>query len=352
MNITILKKISIFAGMREDLVQAGGGNTSVKISDTQMLIKASGCQLSEVTDTAGFARVDFQQIAAFLEEHADVLLSDAQGKKILAQTLLEGSRPSIETFLHSITDLVTMHTHPMLVNVLTARKDGMKILAELFPEALLVGYATPGIQLAQLYYQEYKERLGQRTGFSVIFLKNHGLIVSGKTAKVVMEKTEAVVRRIAEYLGVSYQPYADTTVLYQKLQEWGAIEPGKIVCLSTDRYLHKAVEKYGQTGWSVAFCPDCLVYCGKVMLSVTDEMTQVDADAFVEANGYPVVILYHGNMYLVADTVRKSKEIESVLRFSAQVMLLNKGCAMDFLSQDEQDFLLNWESEKYRRNKK
>ena len=37
-----LIQISKYAGMRNDLAQAGGGNTSVKIDDQVMLVKSSG----------------------------------------------------------------------------------------------------------------------------------------------------------------------------------------------------------------------------------------------------------------------------------------------------------------------
>ena len=69
-----LIKISKYAGMREDLVQAGGGNTSVKISKNEMLIKASGCQLSEVSKDYGYSRVCYSQIAEYLSTHQDIII--------------------------------------------------------------------------------------------------------------------------------------------------------------------------------------------------------------------------------------------------------------------------------------
>ena len=42
-----LVEISKYSGMREDLVQAGGGNTSVKDGE-YMYVKASGCQLQRL----------------------------------------------------------------------------------------------------------------------------------------------------------------------------------------------------------------------------------------------------------------------------------------------------------------
>ena len=46
-------EISKFAGERFDLVQAGGGNSSVKNDNGTMFIKASGTCLSEVDENYG-----------------------------------------------------------------------------------------------------------------------------------------------------------------------------------------------------------------------------------------------------------------------------------------------------------
>lgn len=164
-----LIKISKYAGMREDLVQAGGGNTSVKISQDEMLIKSSGCQLSEVAADYGYSRVCYRKIAEYLSANRGASISESDGKKILVSTLLEGNRPSIETFLHSITGKVTLHTHPVMVNVLAARMNGMAELEKLFPAALFIGYATPGIDLAQKYFRQYTEQIAKRKNGNVIF---------------------------------------------------------------------------------------------------------------------------------------------------------------------------------------
>ena len=57
-------KISHYAGMREDLVQASGGNSSFK-DGNKMYIKASGYHLCDVTEDDGYAVVDYQRIYNF-----------------------------------------------------------------------------------------------------------------------------------------------------------------------------------------------------------------------------------------------------------------------------------------------
>ena len=169
--INELIKISKYAGMREDLVQAGGGNSSVKLGSHEMLIKASGCLLGEMGESFGYSKVDYAIIANFLEEHSAINISEEDGKACLYSAILEGKRPSIETFLHSITDKITLHTHPATVNVLTSRKGGMNTLQKMFQDALFVDYATPGIKLAQMYYSQYKGATWQQRWVSNYFFE-------------------------------------------------------------------------------------------------------------------------------------------------------------------------------------
>ena len=104
-------KISKYSGMREDLVQAGGGNSSFKISENKMAIKASGYQLADITETEGYALVDVKSIRnAFFGADSLELLTDEDGQDILNNALIEGEKPSIETFLHSMSGKYTLHS--------------------------------------------------------------------------------------------------------------------------------------------------------------------------------------------------------------------------------------------------
>ena len=46
--------ISRSAGSRSDYVQGGGGNTSVKLDDNLMAVKASGFMLKDISQNEGF----------------------------------------------------------------------------------------------------------------------------------------------------------------------------------------------------------------------------------------------------------------------------------------------------------
>lgn len=336
-------RMSRYAGMREDLVQAGGGNSSWKIDDNQMLIKASGYQLADVSDQKGFAVVNFKMIRdAFLSNRNLDDMTDDESKKILSDAFISGSRPSIETFLHSISGRYTLHTHPIVVNALTCRKEWKKDIVKLFPEALLVPYATPGADLAKEYFKAYKARTSDSTKvFEYTFLQNHGLVVTADTAELVIDRTEIVIRRIEEYLGCNMDEYHRVTELWKYF-------PEDIVWEATDHHIFEAAKEMGNF-WDVAFCPDCVVFLGKKILSLRDNFDEEDIRNFEKDNGKPSVILWKSHFYLLAESVRKAFDLQSVMSFSAQVMLLNKGQQCSLLSVDEQNHLLNWDAEKYRK---
>lgn len=344
-------EMSKYAGMREDLVQAGGGNSSVKIDKNKMLIKASGFQLTDITAESGYSTINHNTIVEFFNNTPLDEISDKYEKELLNDSLINGSRPSIETFLHSITDIFTLHTHPMIVNVLTSRKDGMDALQQLFPKALFIDYATPGIKLAKEYFKTYKENCSEAQSiFDVIFLKNHGLIVSGKSAGEVINKTEEVILKIEKYLSINMGKYRNSTLIYNGLKE--LLNDDNIVYLSNDLNIQNAINTFKNDMWKFWFCPDCLVYCGKKPLILTEDFNVQDIKNHIYSYGKPVIIYYKNSIYIYATNIKKAKEIESVLSFSAQVACLNKDFEMDLLCEEEQNFLLNWESEKYRQNLK
>lgn len=348
-------QISKYAGMRNDLAQAGGGNTSVKPDDRVMLVKSSGFQLADVSEEKGYTKVDYRLIVEYFQENVkegdESVFTEETGKALLARAQIEGGRASIETFLHAVTGKYTLHSHPTLVNILTARAGGMDALCTLFPEAVFVPYRKPGAALAEAYYKQYREKQAQGADGSVIFLANHGLVVSGDSAQRVIEGTEEVLRKIAAYLQISYDAYPNATKLWRAFADIPGLTD-KIVYLAENRFLTpdgaaKAVLK--EETWNHAFCPDCIVYGAKKPLFLTDNFTREDVISFIEQNGIPAMVCYQGRFYILAESVKKAQEIENVMSFAAQVQAANLTYGMEYLSAEQQDELLNWDAEKYRR---
>ncbi|MCM1121225.1 MAG: class II aldolase/adducin family protein, partial [Eubacterium sp.] len=350
-------KISKYAGMRNDLAQAGGGNTSVKMDDHIMLVKSSGCQLADVSEQIGYSKVDYRKIVDYFKEHVEVheedVFTEEVGKELLQEVQIEGGRASIETFLHAITGKYTLHSHPTLVNILAARSGGMDTLRALFPQAVFVPYRKPGAALAETYYKLYQKQQAQGADGSVIFLANHGLVVSGDSADEVIEKTEQVLGKIAEYLGVDDSAYRAATAIYCTIQKIDELK-GDIVYVSENRYLSQeyAGARLVEKGlWQHAFCPDCVVYANKRLLWLKKNYGTQDILDFIGQNGVPALIYYEGHFYILAESVKKAQEIENVMSFAARVQCSNLGQEMNYLTDAQEDELLNWDAEKYRRQK-
>lgn len=350
-------KISRYAGMRNDLAQAGGGNTSFKPDDHIMFVKSSGVQLADVNEQVGYSRVDYKRIVGYFNENVepyetDVFTEDI-GKKLLQEAQVEGGRASIETFLHAVTGKYTLHSHPTLVNILAAREGGMDTLRMLFPEAVFVPYRKPGAALAETYYKLYRRQRAQGADGNIVFLANHGLVVSGEDAEMVIRQTEHVLQKIAAYLGIDDSLYRNATRLWSTICQIGLLEDNIIYC-SENRYLSQAYAGAAlveQGLWNHAFCPDCVVYANQKLLRLPKDYDRQDIMDFMEQSGLPTLIYYEGHFYILAESVKKAQEIENVMSFAAQVQYANTGYRMCYLSGDEQGELLNWEAEKYRRQK-
>lgn len=337
--------MSKYAGMREDLVQAGGGNSSVKLADNRMLIKASGYSMSDVSREKGHAIVDYDKILDFFESSTEI--SEKVQRKFMEDIFLEGEKPSIEVFLHAVTDKYTLHTHPITVNCM-ASGSNWETLKTIFPDALFIPYATPGIQLAKEYFK-VMNRVEKENKCNLIFLRNHGLVVSAPTGLEVIRETEDVLSRLEKLLGIDMKRYHNTDILYQNLSGQDRGFSG-VICLSQDRRLQAALDcKIGKM-WNHTFCPDCVVYCGAKVLELVEGKESEEIKSFYAEYGRPSVILYKGSIYIVADNRRKAAEIESVLAFSAMVTMGVGENELEYLNHEEQSFLLSWEDEKYRKN--
>lgn len=336
-------KISKYAGMREDLVQAGGGNSSYKCSEKEMVIKASGYQLTDVCENEGYAIVDYEVIKQeFLSVNNLDEIDEKRVKSIMDKSFISGGKPSIETFLHAVSGKYTLHTHPIVVNILATRDKGMEFLQGLFPEALIVPYATPGVQLARAYFEAYnKKNIHDSNDIDIVFLQNHGLVVSGNTPDEVINKTETVTKKIETELGIDYLDYHNLTKLWNFFND-------EIVWKVTDENIIKYYKENGK--WMSNFCPDCVVFLGKAFLKLEDRDIVHQIEEYYAKYGKPVVLEYNNCLYILADNVKKAFEIQSVLSFSAQVSKNNCGYLLNYLSEQEQNYLLNWDAEKFRRS--
>ena len=327
-----LSYISKYIGQDEDLVQAGGGNTSIKIDERRMLVKSSGVELSAVTEVSGISVVDYRQVR-------DALTSSANDDDVLKDALIEGSRPSIETYLHSLTDKYTIHSHPLCVTILASQIGGMDVLSQMFPEAVCVNYAKPGLDLAKNFLLVSKKK----PSASVFFLKNHGLIVCAGTKEEVLKRHDVVIDYLCKYLGIPQDASIVAKRLFEDLQSW---DNGLIAYYMEKISARNLFRNNGKS--SFMFSPDCVVYCGMELFVVKKlDLLRDELNAFVKEYGMPKVAVINDLVFAIAPSVRKAKDIEGVLGLVVKINQRKKE-NIDYLSKGNALELLDWESEKYR----
>jgi len=348
----ILASISSYAGNRFDLVQAGGGNSSVKLDNEQMLIKSSGISLSEVTSESGFVCVNYSYIRDYLATTNFDILNKKQREQNANKAMLESmisalGKPSIETFLHALLDTVTLHTHPISVNILTAQEDWKSTLLDLWPEAVCVPYQTPGIDLALALIKEitaFEKDHGNKP--RVIFLQNHGLIVSSSNHAEVLSLTDAVTLKIENQLTINLSRYRRVSQLQTLFLQLGEANI-KLLC-NDDKTIEQALSSESQAPTIWPFCPDTLIYCGVHPVFITsDEDYAVIASYQERYQEIPKVLVIDNTVYFCAKSLKLAKDAQDLFKFHLLVTQHSEK-TIQRLTMDEVAYLSNWDAEKYR----
>jgi rhamnose utilization protein RhaD (predicted bifunctional aldolase and dehydrogenase)/NAD(P)-dependent dehydrogenase (short-subunit alcohol dehydrogenase family) len=193
-------------GRESALVLHGGGNTSVKIverdlvgaDETILYVKGSGGDLASI-DASGFSPVRMARLLALAKLPA---LPDPQMVNELRTHMTRASAPtpSIEAILHAILPHKFVdHTHADAVVTVTNSRDGAERVREIYGDSVVViPYVMPGFDLARACAERLAAGLGPRAIGMV--LMNHGIFSFGETARESYERMIALVTRAEEYL--------------------------------------------------------------------------------------------------------------------------------------------------------
>jgi rhamnose utilization protein RhaD (predicted bifunctional aldolase and dehydrogenase)/NAD(P)-dependent dehydrogenase (short-subunit alcohol dehydrogenase family) len=181
-------------GQDPRLVLHGGGNTSVKRTETNIFgeaedilwVKGSGWDLATIEPT-GFAPVRMQQLLSLAEltELSDVDMA----REFRVGTIDPAApAPSVEAILHAIVPFKYVdHTHADAVLTLTNSLHGAELIEQVFGDRLLhIPYVMPGFKLAALCADMYP-RLHSAATIGMV-LMNHGIFTWAPTARESYER--------------------------------------------------------------------------------------------------------------------------------------------------------------------
>ncbi len=193
-------------GRDKNLVLHGGGNTSVKVRETNrfgeeeeiLYVKGSGWDL-ETIEAAGFSPVRLGPAARLATLPR---LSDPEMVNELrtAMTLASAPTPSVEAILHAALPFKYVdHTHADAVVTLTNSRDGEALIREAYGDTVVViPYVMPGFDLARLAAERFPAEAGPGTVGMVLL--NHGIFSFGATARESYERMIELVGRAEELL--------------------------------------------------------------------------------------------------------------------------------------------------------
>ena len=179
-------------GQDPELVMHGGGNTSVKVTRTDLWgrevdvlhVKGSGWDLGSI-EAAGLPAV---RMAPLLELRERESLSDEDMVSAQRQNLLDPSapNPSVETLLHAfLPHRFIDHTHATASLALANQPDVHRLCGELFGDRVaLVDYIMPGFALSKAAAAVYEAN----PHVEGLLLVNHGHFTFGATAREAYER--------------------------------------------------------------------------------------------------------------------------------------------------------------------
>lgn len=341
-ELTGLQYISQAVGNPIAYTQGGGGNTSVKLSDNLMAVKASGFKLKQITPGEGYVVVDYKNIKQYFSEvdlSRDIDYEkdsvDFVKKNIVEMEGLKVLRPSVEAGFHSILKKYVIHTHPVYANMLCCTTIGKEMIKKIFAEAdyaaLWISYINPGFCLT-LRINEEINKFVEKTGKvpEVIFMENHGLIVHSEDSEACVALHEEVNRRIRNYLLIT--------------EQYPAIELFKVddnTCISKTPYL---VEYFKGRDVSETFFDDIVLYPDQLVY-LNGSMSVNGLDKKININTQTGEVVYKTNLS-EAQTME-----ETLLAYIYVIEGIRKsGLPLKTMSQKEIDFIRNWESEAYRKS--
>ena len=363
MIIDELVGFSNFYGSNEELVLAGGGNTSAKDGDI-MYIKGSGTRLCDIT-ADGFVKMSRSKIAEIFtktypdndKEREALSLKDLMDAKLPGQ---ENKRPSVETTLHSLfPQRFVLHLHPAMVNGKTCAKNGKEWAQKLFGEDVLwIDACKPGYTLATICCDTLKEYKNKNTkDADIVLLQNHGIFIADDTVEGLGDKLYSVMAKIRAEINDE----ADFSV-----GEFDGDKAQEIFNEISEVFGEDSVVTFEPSAVSLEFAedddsiskvykpfnPDQVVYCKPYPVYVQNKGEIADkVNQYKTANGFlPKIIFVKACGIYGVDYSQKGSETAVALFNDAMKIAV---FAESFgggkpMSDELTDFIVNWEAESYR----
>ena len=339
-------RLSRALGARPDYVQGGGGNTSVKLKDGLMAIKASGYCLGDIRTDKAYAVMDYTALRDFYCNHQisdfeDLEKAGSDCAKANTKTIegMDALRPSVEAGFHSILKTYVLHTHSVYANLAACSTSCKELVKTAFAGAdyswVWVPYCNPGVNLT-FVIRDAMAQVQEQTGKvpSVIFMQNHGLVVHDDDPDICLALHADANERIAKLFGITGTSFPKTGVRKLAAGFYTADVPYLKECLTGDGEIY-------ETLMEKPLYPDQMVFLGGTFFMDTDT---VEAGQCVASSETGEML-----MKMPEKTARTLVETLTAVFFIME-KIEKAGYCVSTMGDSARSFIANWESEKYRKS--
>ncbi len=315
------------------LVQAAGGNTSIK-ADGTLWVKASGTELADALLKDIFVPVRLAPLLTGLERGDPACETSAEF--VVKEANPGGLRPSIETTFHAVLpQRVVIHVHCVETLSWACREDGETELRTRLKglDWVWVPYGRPGLPLSL----QIKARLSPVP--SVIVLGNHGLIVAADTvdaaAKLLVEVGRRLRRPAVEAMPANWAQLEEVAAG----SPYVPVRDAQVHGIANDPFRLQAASQG-------SLYPDHVIFLGPSVVVLKDGERAADALAREPRPIAPLLLVPGAGALLPLSALPAA---HALARCLADVTArLRPGDPLRYLQPADEYALLNWDAEKYR----
>jgi rhamnose utilization protein RhaD (predicted bifunctional aldolase and dehydrogenase) len=326
-------------GSNLDLVQAAGGNTSVK-EGNNLWVKASGLWLSDALNKEIFGVIDLDKFKKDLVVNNNKLIAqDFISSEYYPQSL----KPSIETFLHLLMPhKYVFHIHSVNIISNSILLDGKQLFMKLLKGLnwQWVRYVRPGMPLAK----EVQSVINLKP--DIIVLANHGVLFGAET----LDEATKLLHEIESRVNRKRRAY-DLNI---------DIDRAKSIIMNSD-YCISSSSLVNSVAFDDVSCrivsigtlyPDHVVFLGPGPMNL---MNIGEFEHFIEVGNKnynndkkDVIIVKNLGVFILTNLSESKKAMLDCL---ANVLLrINPHDKLRYLNTYEENELVNWDAEKYRKS--
>jgi len=325
---------------RPDLIQGPGGNTSVKDSEGNMIIKASGFRFEEIIENQGFSIVNAKEIADYFfnVQVQDKVTEEKRSNDLIHSLIAKDSdgnaypKPSMETGFHAVLDTYVVHTHSVWTNLINCNQDSVSLFQTLkskLPfELAYIPFVSPGFGLSYLITQElnYAKENHQKLS-DVFFLQNHGIVSHSNDLHKAQEQLFQVDEAVKSLFDVEAYPNVEV------------LEKDNIYVPKSDYVQQKAKEyQANEAFFNQVLFPDQTVFFKDNMAFETEQASKIKFSENYQ-------LTYHCGL-------REAQSIHETMTAYFYIFdtILKNGYHPNFLAGQEIDYINNMDMEKYRKS--